>query len=373
MKTSSFLRKALINLPGWRTARKIIVIESDDWGAVRMPSREVYEKFLSKGIAVDKQYFTKYDCLESNEDISNLFEVLYKHKDMHGNAAVVTANAVVANPDFDRIRENGKSAYCYQLITDTYNSYPAHDKVMQLWIKHGIGENLLWPQFHGREHINVRNWMKAVNSDSFVEELAFTSQTILGIKASQDEVKYKSYMAAFEYDNVEHQKEIETITKEGLEIFESLFGFSSKSFTASCSIQGEHIDKVLKAKGVDFHQLGQQFRPIGNGQIKRVDKFWGQTNAEGQLYWRRNITFEPSKNPSYDWVDHCLREIRAAFMMGKPAVINSHRVNYSGGIFLENRDNSLRLLDELLKKVKSKWPAVEFMNSEQLGNLIKRD
>ena len=31
----------LSNLPGWRTKRHIIVIESDDWGSIRMSSKEV--------------------------------------------------------------------------------------------------------------------------------------------------------------------------------------------------------------------------------------------------------------------------------------------------------------------------------------------
>ena len=30
----------LSNLPGWRTSRKIVVIESDDWGTIRMPSNK---------------------------------------------------------------------------------------------------------------------------------------------------------------------------------------------------------------------------------------------------------------------------------------------------------------------------------------------
>jgi len=42
MKLEKALRKNLVNIPGWRTNRKIVVIESDDWGSVRMPSREVY-------------------------------------------------------------------------------------------------------------------------------------------------------------------------------------------------------------------------------------------------------------------------------------------------------------------------------------------
>ena len=34
----------LLNIPGWRTKRHIVVIESDDWGSIRMPSKEVYKE-----------------------------------------------------------------------------------------------------------------------------------------------------------------------------------------------------------------------------------------------------------------------------------------------------------------------------------------
>ena len=39
----------LLNVPGWRTNRHIVVIESDDWGSIRMPSKEVYDKLLKEG------------------------------------------------------------------------------------------------------------------------------------------------------------------------------------------------------------------------------------------------------------------------------------------------------------------------------------
>ena len=103
MRLEKTIRKNLVNIPGWRTNRKIVVIESDDWGSIRMPSREVYEALLSKGIPVDKFYFTKYDCLESEEDLQFLFETLSTIKDRNGAHPVITANSVVANPDFIRI------------------------------------------------------------------------------------------------------------------------------------------------------------------------------------------------------------------------------------------------------------------------------
>ena len=44
MTILSGIKKWLINIPGWRTNRHIVVIESDDWGSIRMPSCEVDEE-----------------------------------------------------------------------------------------------------------------------------------------------------------------------------------------------------------------------------------------------------------------------------------------------------------------------------------------
>ena len=44
---SATLRLAT-NLRGWKTRRKLLVIESDDWGAIRMPGRQAWERLLSR-------------------------------------------------------------------------------------------------------------------------------------------------------------------------------------------------------------------------------------------------------------------------------------------------------------------------------------
>ena len=38
------LLRNLSNLPGWRTRRHIVVIESDDWGSIRMASHESFRR-----------------------------------------------------------------------------------------------------------------------------------------------------------------------------------------------------------------------------------------------------------------------------------------------------------------------------------------
>ena len=62
------------NIPGWRTKRHIVVIESDDWGSVRMPSLEVYNQFLKEGIRVDKDIYCRYDNFATQDALEILFE-----------------------------------------------------------------------------------------------------------------------------------------------------------------------------------------------------------------------------------------------------------------------------------------------------------
>jgi hypothetical protein len=71
----SRVRNHIWNLSGWRTNRKIVVIESDDWGNIRMPSREVYEKCLRAGYPVDLIVYERYDSLVSKDDLELLYEL----------------------------------------------------------------------------------------------------------------------------------------------------------------------------------------------------------------------------------------------------------------------------------------------------------
>ena len=99
--------------------RKIVLIESDDWGSIRMPSREVYNKFRKAGINVDEVYFDKYDSLESASDLVELFTVLSSVKDSTGRNAIIAPYTLVANPDYSSIRANNKECYAYESVLDT--------------------------------------------------------------------------------------------------------------------------------------------------------------------------------------------------------------------------------------------------------------
>jgi hypothetical protein len=363
------LAKNYINARGWRTKRKLLLIESDDWGAIRMPSRNVYDYLLSKNIAVDQSYFDKNDSLESAEDLEQLYEVLAGFRDINGKPAVITAFSVVANPDFEKIEADKRQQYHYELITETYKRNPHTEKSFALF-REGAEKRLLYPQFHGREHLHTKRWIEAINSESIKEQLAFEFRAFISAKLETDELQYPlGYMAAFDWskkDETELQKEI---IADGLNQFHNLFGFHSLSFVASQSIWSDDINPTLAENGVRM-QVGQQLYPQGDNKTRLINKVWGTKNSAGQIHWRRNCTFEPSRNQDYDWVNRCLQEIEIAFRWGKPAVINSHRVNFIGSIFPENREKSLRKLKTLLKEVQKKWPVVEFVDTETLGKIM---
>ena len=97
-----------------RLPRPIVVIESDDWGSIRMPSVKVLDDLKAKGYRyADYIGYDKYDTLASNDDLEVLLDTLSSVKDSEGNQARLTMNTVVCNPNFERIRQSAYQEYYY--------------------------------------------------------------------------------------------------------------------------------------------------------------------------------------------------------------------------------------------------------------------
>jgi hypothetical protein len=85
----------------------------------------------------------------------------------------------------------------------------------------------------------------------------------------------------------------------------------------------------------------------------------------------RNCFFEPSTNEKRDWKSDCLKRVEIAFKWGKAANICSHRVNFIGSIDSSNTDRNLPEFKRLLQEIIRRWPDVEFVTSDQLGEIIE--
>lgn len=359
------LRQNLMNLPGWRTKRKIVVIESDDWGSIRTPTKEVYNKFNSNGFDITGSDYNRFDSLESNDDLNMLFEVLQKHKHRNGARLAITANCVVGNPNFQKIRQSDFNEYFHEPVTVTLKRYPGRENVEALW-KEGSKLGIFHPQFHAREHVNVVRWMNALRERT--PEMMFTFDNETTFSGDGD----YNFMEVLDYNTPEDMIKMKESLVEGFDLFEQIFGYRSKSFIPPCYTWDSEVEKTLHENGVKYIQgLIVQQVPTGTFEVyKKKYHFIGSRNKFGQYYLIRNAFFEPALSKSTDPVGECLRRINIAFRWKKPAIISSHRINYMGSLDPKNRDRNLKLLDELLRQVLKRWPEVEFMTSDELGDLI---
>lgn len=358
----------MLNSLGPTTKKKYILFESDDWGTFRMPSMQTYDNLKSKKIQLDfpgSDHFNLYDTLESREDLQLLFEVLESCKDSMGNSCVFTPLALCANPDFEKIRNSNYNEYHYLNLSDSFKKYQKGD-VMELYFQ-GINSGIFLPQFHGREHLNIPVWMRALRNNTGDARLAFDHEVWGHINKHPNNIFYQ---AAFDVEFPEDITAHHDIIRDGLQLFKSTFGYNATYFVPPNGPMNNELLKTLAELGICLVTSDTiQTEVLGNGKIKRHFRYMGMKNNFGQRFIKRNCFFEPSAEGK-DWIDSCMRDIEIAFKYNKPAVISTHRVNYVGGLNISNRDNGIIKLKYLLNKIVSKWSDVEFIDTSKLNNIL---
>lgn len=361
-------KKHILNFPGKKLDKKYVVFESDDWGSERIPSAEGLKYLISSGIDVYRNPFNHLDSLETEDDLAALFETLRKFRDGQGHHPVITANSVIANPDFGRIKASGFHDYYYESSIQTYRNKKECENSFVL-IKEGISDGIYLPQFHGREHLNVNQWLTSLQSGNKVLLKAF-SASIYGIDLDSDLTKRDNFMAAFDSNSERERIEHEQIIKEGLSLFTETFKYRPASFIAPCYVWHPSLEIILKEGGIEFIQgLPVQYAPIQNSRYKKIYHYQGEQNKMQQVYFIRNCFFEPALNPGYNWIKDCLRRLEIIFFWNKPAIIGTHRINFIGSLNEKNREQNLRELSLLLKLILQTWPDVEFTTTDKLGEL----
>lgn len=366
------LRRVIVNnvknIPGWRTNRKIVVFECDDWGGIRMPSTNAREAMIQEGLNISNDRFDKYDTLANEEDLERLFEVLGSIRDRSGSHAVMTPLVVVANPDFEKIRKSGYSTYYYEPFTLTLRRYYPDKEVFKLWIK-GIERGIFLPELHGRDHISVPFWIKELQEGNRALRIAFkygyVSLEVPGLPEPAS-----GFRAEFFFDDDNQKSLLLNALSDSIYIFHKIFGYKASVFVPANGILHPDFDSSVASGGIKFMNVHHKMPyPVNKGQLKFRRFISGQ---EGPLltYYTRNCAFEPN-GEGYRGIEVTLRQIDAAFRWGKPAIISTHRVNFIGALERSNREQGIMELRKLLKMILKRWPDAEFMNSTRALNHLK--
>jgi hypothetical protein len=371
------LIRNLSNVPGWRTNRKIIVIESDDWGSVHIKDKSAYYALKEKGLSVDRIHYDSYESLESNEDLEILFDLLMTFKDKNGRHPIITPMCIMGNPDFQAIKKSGYQEYFFQPLHETIEEYPQSNRILDLW-NIGFNNKIFVPEIHGREHLNVRRYMQILQSHEGKEGLRFALEHHSFGPSAYKSFEYPNYLGALFPERKDEISELHSYLLEAGELFKNYMGYAPRAFIAPNAEDPKELESSLQKIGVRYlTRSKKRIYPIGDGQFVKEWNFIGKQNEHNQLIINRNAFFEPvsfgDQNKISDWVESCLKDIEIAFRWNKPALISSHRVNYVGSISHKNRERGINELKRLLSGVLKKWPDVEFMSSFELGETIRNN
>lgn len=362
------------NFYGWKSNRKIVVFSVDDYGNVRLDSKKARKSMDNAGLKVFSR-FDAFDALETKLDLEILYDTLSSVKDKNGHHAVFTPFVVPCNIDFDKMKLDKYQNYNYEVLPITYEKLASkdplsYDGAWSLW-QEGINRGLMVPQFHGREHINLKIFEEKLAKKDYelltvLKNRSYTSITNSGYSTI-------SYTAAFEFWEFKENERFTGIINDGLNKFEQVFGYRSVHFNPPGGREHPVIHQALKDAGIKYLDTPLiKSEHQGKGKYKKIINYTGKKNSIGMTYQVRNVVFEPTDERGFDWVNYCMKQIETAFFWNRPAIISSHRVNFSGHIDPRNREIGINKLKSLLSRISNNWPDVEFMSANELGNLISK-
>lgn len=364
----NYKRKATLhlkNIIGRKVNKRIVIFSFDDFGNVFLNSKKAKDKLVKDGINVENSRFSKFDILEHKDDLSHLYDTLTSFKDTNSNHPIITAFSTPANIDFDKVLTAGNQQYHYETLPETFQKLPGYEGTWDLWTE-GIKNKLLFPQFHGREHLNVHlfNKLLVCKNKVFLTNLENRSYAVIH-NPFDKRVGFTEAFSFKEYSEIESHKKI---IEDGTNLFKKVFGELPLHFNAPGAREHKILEKTIAEQGMvlmDTDILKKEHQ--GEGMVKNRYHYLGQKNEYGQTYIYRNCVFEPLLNS--DCVDDCLNEMEIAFTHNKPANISSHRVNFVGGIDVKVRELGMSKFKELIRRMMKKWPDIEFKTTVDLINI----
>lgn len=339
---------------------RVVVLESDDWGSQRVPSAGAREKLKRLGILSDKSAYDR-ESLENTQDLEVLCESLLGFKGSDGRPAIMTCFVNPANPDFFRIKQAEFESYFYEPTRAEHERRGDFKAVSKAWAA-GLDNGILAREYHGREHLQVRSWLKALQANDQQCRLAF-EYGYYSVKLPNVKKVASGFRAAYLFSDFDEMQELEEVLISGAKLLEEETGTGAQVFCPPNNVFHPQLYPAVRAAGCKYilrhtHNL----EPDGTGDAKDV---WGQEGVResGLVGYGRNALFEPEQGFS---IDHTMRQVRSAFAWGVPAIISTHRVNYVGGIDQGVRERGAKALKELLQRITTCWPDVRFMSSSQL-------
>ncbi|WP_145986383.1 glycosyl hydrolase [Methylocaldum marinum] len=324
-------RSTLIAL--WREPvlrHPVLIIESDDWG----PAPAVHAQRLRR-----------------------LIDMLGAKKDRRNRHPVMTLGVILAIPDGPRIQEGDFRGYCRLLLSE-----PQAAEVLAS-MNEGVNKGVFALQLHGMEHYWPKALMASVSNPAVRDWLS--GKAWHRTEALPSPLQSRWIDGSVQPSCALPEDDIASAAGEEVDKFGEIFGSLPRvvvppTFVWTRAVEDAWVKsgvKIIVTPGTCYTGRETDGKLIGTGQ--RLLN--GQRSPSGAIYMVRDVYFEPAKGHA---AEDALQSLERKMLLGRPALVETHRFNFTDDEFAER---SFSELGKLLDSVVQRFPSIMFMSTEELA------
>lgn len=330
-----------------KVEKKYVIFESDDWGLERAKDSTALQAIVDKYSKAKISRWTT-DSLETVEDLDMLFDLLALFKNKFEHSPVITANFITHNIDY-----SSQEALQFKPISEGFN-FGSTDLFAKY--KEGFEKDYFIPQLHGFSHYNTEILKNNFHSSDFQEDLK------VGFPMAKSTIKGNLKLYRGECFDPNFSSAIKAAT----EVFKTVFGYYSKTFIPPNYLYDDRQNSILYENHVEQLQSTAHF--LDQKGKTALRPFFRKNNK--LLYSVRYGRLDTHSDYNF-LADHCIKEIEAMFSYKMPAIIDVHRVNFSGNYLPENRQKTIEELHKVLLYLQKNHPETIFISSDKLNDIMK--
>jgi hypothetical protein len=350
--------KNLLPVTGFHFDRPLVLFQSDDWGRVGVRDQEGAEQLRAAGVAIGDR---PYDCysLETSDDLGALSEVLKRHRDSIGRSPCLEMNFILANLDFARMCAEG-----FQQI----HTVPLNEALPRPWerpglaaaYRQGITEGTFYPALHGMTH-----FCRSAVESSLVAGGARANLLRTLWQAGTPYIHWRMPWIGYEYWDPEKPEDEQFLPAEAQrELIGQAVGGFAKMFStlprSACAPGYRANDDT----NIAWARHGIHVAQNGPGRI--VAPYF----EHDMLQVFRTVEFEPATDEGSS-LEIWMEQAEACFERGVPAIVSVHSINFHSTV-RDFRSPTLRLLDEFLTALESKYRDLLYLHDEDLYQIVTR-
>lgn len=322
--------------------KKIVIIESDDWGMERAKDEASLNKIKQK---YGKEKISRWttDALETVDDMNIIFDLFDNYKNKFMQKPILTANFITHNIDYSSTQK-----LAFKPISEGFNF--VNNEIFDKY-KEGIEKKYFKPQLHGYSHFDTKLLEEDFVTQNFQDDLN------CGFATARSTIK--GHLSLYRAECFDTNFAINF--KIASEIFHKTFGYYSQTFIPPNYMYSDKWNKFLHKIHIETLQSASHFLDkSGNNSLVPYFRFKNKI-----IHSARNARLDPHQDYNY-LSENCINQIESAFLYEMPAIIDIHRVNFSGKYLPQIRQKTIEELDKVLSYLYKNHPEIIFISSDEL-------